>query len=53
MRVRKHGNAVILEPIPDSWQWLDKVAGPVDADFSAAVEEKVPVQEKPDLDFFE
>jgi antitoxin VapB len=53
VRVRKHGNAVILEPIPDSWQWLDKIAGPVDADFSAAVEDKLPVQENPELDFFE
>jgi virulence-associated protein VagC len=23
VRVRRHGNAVILEPIPENWQWLD------------------------------
>ena len=23
VRIRRHGNAVILEPIADSWAWLD------------------------------
>jgi antitoxin VapB len=53
VRVRRHGNAVILEPIPGDWQWLEKIAGPVDADFSAAVGERVSAPENDDLDFFE
>ena len=52
VRVRKHGNAVILEPIPDDWQWLDGLIGPVDDDFVAAIEEKAVALEKPELDFF-
>jgi len=52
VRVRKHGNAVILEPIPDDWQWLDLLTGPVDDDFVAATEEKVIAPEKSELDFF-
>jgi antitoxin VapB len=53
VRVRKHGNAVILEPIPDDWHWLERVTGPVDKDFADAVEEKATASEKPELDFFE
>ena len=52
VRVRKHGNAVILEPIPDDWQWLDPLIGPVDDDLVAAIEEKAIAPEKPELDFF-
>ena len=39
VRIRRHGNAVILEPIAGDWAWLDKVVGPVDTDFAHAVEE--------------
>lgn len=53
VRVRKHGNAVILEPLPNDWQWLEKVAGVVDDDFSAAIEEKVPTPEDSEADIFE
>jgi antitoxin VapB len=52
VRVRRHGNAVILEPIPENWQWLDAVVGGVDADLQAATEEIVPPDENADLDFF-
>jgi antitoxin VapB len=52
VRVRKHGNAVILEPIPEGWAWLDDVIGPVDDDFAAAAAEQDLAQEKPELDFF-
>ena len=30
--VRRRGNALILEPIADNWQWLDGVAGQLDDD---------------------
>jgi antitoxin VapB len=50
VRIRRHGAAVILEPIATDWAWLDALAGPLDADFATAVEEEAPQQERPDLD---
>lgn len=52
VRIRRHGAAVILEPIVRDWAWLDALIGPVDADFAQAAEEQPPDQERPDLDFF-
>jgi len=54
VRIRRHGNAVILEPIADSWAWLGDIAEPLARDFVAAVAEPVPPQERAALDeFFE
>ncbi len=39
VRIRRHGAAVILEPIPRDWAWLDALIGSVDADFAQAAEE--------------
>lgn len=50
VRVRRHGNAVILEPIADDWSWLDRLAGQLDDDFIEAVRERPPEQERPSLD---
>ena len=50
VRIRRHGNAVILEPIAESWAWLDAIAAPLDADFVAAATEPVPTQQRPGLD---
>ncbi len=50
VRIRRHGNAVILEPIADDWRWLDAIAGKLDDDFVASVEEKQPQQKRPRLD---
>jgi antitoxin VapB len=54
VRIRKHGAAVILEPIPSDWGWLDELAadGPLDADFVEAVKERQQVQRRPELDRF-
>jgi hypothetical protein len=30
----------VLEPVPDSWEWLDALAGALDADFVSAVREQ-------------
>lgn len=51
--IRREGNAVILEPVPDQWAWLDDITGPLDEDFVNAALEKQPEQERPALDFFE
>jgi len=50
VRVRRHGNAVILEPITDDWGWLDRLAGQLDDDFTRAVNEAPPQQQRPALD---
>ncbi|MBB6251530.1 antitoxin [Nitrospirillum iridis] len=53
VRIRRHGNAVILEPIANSWDWLVEVTGPVDEDFAKAATERPDDQRRPALDFFE
>jgi antitoxin VapB len=50
VRIRRHGNAVILEPLADDWSWLDALAGPLDDDFVRAVAERPRSQERPALD---
>ncbi len=51
VRIRRRGNAVILEPIPADWRWLDELisSGP-DSDFVEAVEESPQDQERPGLE---
>ena len=53
VRIRRHGQGVILEPIPQDWRWLDGITGPLDDDFVSAATEKQTVQDRPALDFFE
>ena len=50
VQIRRRGSAVILEPIPSDWAWLDALSGKFDDDFIAAVNEPVEQQERPDLD---
>jgi len=50
VRIRRHGNAVVLEPLAGDWSWLDAIAGQLDRDFVRAVEEEPPRQERPALD---
>jgi antitoxin VapB len=50
VRIRKQGNAVILEPADDEWAWLENLPGKFDDDMIAAVNEPVPQQERPELD---
>ena len=50
VRIRRHGAAVILEPIPHDWVWLDALVGQVDADFQRAVDEDAAPQERTGLD---
>ena len=53
VRIRRQGDAVILEPIAHDWAWLDKVVGPLGDDFVEAVTEQPEQQNRPGLDFFE
>ena len=53
VRIRRHGIAVILEPVAHDWAWLDQVIAPVDEDFARAAAERPAGQERPGLDVFE
>ena len=53
VRIRRHGQAVILEPIATDWAWLDALVAPLDDDFVQAVQEQPAQQERPGLDVFE
>jgi antitoxin VapB len=54
VQIRRQGRSVILEPIGDErdWAWLDALVGPVDKDFARAVEDELPMQERPEIDAF-
>lgn len=50
VRIRRHGNSIILEPIATDWAWLDTVTEQPDADFIQAATEQPQPQECPGLD---
>ena len=49
VRIRRHANAVILEPVAEDWAWLDAIAGRLDEDFAKAVDATVGEQKRPAL----
>ena len=49
VRIRRRGRAIVLEPLPDSWAWLDAVAGELDEDCVFAVRERPGATERPGL----
>lgn len=49
VRIRRHGAAVILEPLPKDWSWLDAVSGPLDRDMIEAAREQPTQQKRPGL----
>jgi len=51
VRIRRHGRAVILEPIATDWAWLDALVSPLDEDFVQAANEQPDAQDRPALDF--
>jgi antitoxin VapB len=50
VRIRRHGSAVILEPITEDWAWLDSIVGKLDEDFVQAANEEPEQQERSALD---
>jgi antitoxin VapB len=50
VRIRRHGNAVILEPLAEDWGWLDAIVGKLDEDFARAADEQPEQQQRPALD---
>jgi antitoxin VapB len=49
VRIRRRGRAIVLEPVPDTWAWLDALAGELDDDFVSAVREQPEPTERPEL----
>ena len=52
VRIQRQGAAIILEPTPIDWGWLDGIAGPVDPDFEQATGYKVVWEKRPGLGHF-
>jgi antitoxin VapB len=52
VRIRRHGSAVILEPLAADWRWLDALVGQLDRDFVDAATEESAQQQRPALDEF-
>jgi antitoxin VapB len=52
VRIRRHGNTVILEPVPEDWAWLDAITGQLDEDFIEGANEQPEQQQRPELDEF-
>jgi antitoxin VapB len=50
VRIRRHGSAVILEPMAEDWTWLDSVAGKLDEDFVQAIDKQPEPQLRPALE---
>jgi antitoxin VapB len=50
VRIRRHGSAVILEPVAEDWAWLDSIVGKLDEDFVRAVDENPKEQQRPALE---
>jgi antitoxin VapB len=53
LRVRRRGNGIILEPVPDSWSWLDVVTGTLDDDFVEAAQGQPQTIERPPWRLFD
>jgi antitoxin VapB len=49
VRIRRRGRAIVLEPVPESWEWLDAIVGELDEDFVSAVREQPEGTERPEL----
>lgn len=51
VRISRRGHALLLEPIPPTWDWLDAIVGTLDKDFEAAVVARpAKAPERPGLD---
>lgn len=50
VRIRRHGDAVILEPVASDWAWLNTAVGQLDEDAARAAGEQIGQQDRPALD---
>ena len=49
VHIRRHGNAVILEPVANNWTWLDELCGDLCNDFVQETNEQLLDQGRPVL----
>ena len=52
VRIRRHGSAVILEPLAEDWTWLDNMVGTLDEDFARAINDESEQQQRAAIDEF-
>lgn len=52
VRIRRHGSAVILEPLAEDWTWLDEIVGTLDEDFARAINDETEQQQRAAIDEF-
>jgi antitoxin VapB len=50
VRIARRGHAIVLEPVPETWSWLDAVVESLDEDFVQAVKEQPQPTERPGLE---
>ena len=50
VRITRRGHSIVLEPVPDTWAWLESIAGILDEDFMEAVKEQPAPTERPGLE---
>jgi len=50
VRLRRRGNGLILEPVPETWSWLDEIEGTLDEDFVEAVQEQPQAMDRPEIE---
>ena len=52
VRIRRRGAAIVLEPLPRDWTWLDTLSRQFDPDAQAGALEKPSPQKRPGVDKF-
>ena len=50
VRITRRGNAIVLEPVPETWEWLDVISGTLDEDFVETVTDQPELTERPALE---
>ena len=50
VRITRRGHAIVLEPVPETWEWLNAISGTLDEDFVEAVKDQPEATERPALE---
>lgn len=50
VRIRRHGNGLILEPLAEDWNWLDAAVRELAPDYLGGGRQQPEMQERPELD---
>ncbi len=52
VRIRKEGNRIVMEPLPDDWNWLDAFAGRLDEDLIEAALQQPETPDRAEVERF-